>query len=70
MIFIIYIGGRIGMYISIIYSDVYDTNLTRPRLVAIPEDIGLDRVETSILGLLDQIGPHLHDKDTNETVAN
>jgi hypothetical protein len=35
--------------------------------MAIPEDVGLDRVETSVLGLLDQIGPHLHDK---ETVAN
>jgi hypothetical protein len=37
--------------------------------VAVPEDVGLDRVETSILGLPDQIGPHLHDKERNGTLA-
>ena len=29
------------------------------RLVAVPEDVGLDDVEAAVLGILDQPGPHL-----------
>jgi hypothetical protein len=27
--------------------------------VAVPEDVGLDHVEAAVLGLLDQVRPHL-----------
>lgn len=41
-----------------------ERNLTAERFVGVPEDVRLDRVEPSVLRLLDKIGPHLMTKRT------